>query len=259
MTAPIEALLKSIAGAERSVLGLDYDGTLAPFRRQPGEAVPYPGIRGLLGLIMACGRTRVVVVSGRPAGEVRMLLALRPAPEIWGAHGWERCRPDGSMETMTVPRAVGEVLGEAHQALGARGLLERAEWKAASVAVHWRNAAAQAALAPLASAAEFELMPIVEGIELRCRRWHKGTALAAVLAEEAPGVPVAYLGDDLTDEDAFTALAGRGLAIRIGTKPLATLATAVLAPGSGVVMFLERWLHATSRRGAADAPARTAT
>lgn len=266
MSRPLEAFLAALAGCGRCLLGLDYDGTLAPFRRRRGNAVPYPGVRELLRGIMAGGRTRVVILSGRPVSEVQDLLAMEPAPEIWGSHGWERRLPEGAVEIMPGTEDERAVLAAARRRLAEHGLLGCAEWKTAGVAVHWRGAAdaedlqaqALAALLPLAAAPEFEIMPIAAGLELRCRRWHKGTALATVLAEEAPGVGAAYLGDDATDEDAFAVLAGRGLAVRVGTGPLATTATAVLEPGPGVLEFLGRWLAAAGDPGV-TAAARRAT
>lgn len=255
MTAPIPAdFLRDLAEAPRAVLGLDYDGTLAPFRSRPRDAQPYPGVRDLLLRIMAVGRTRLILVSGRPAADVRELLALDPAPEIWGAHGWERLREGRPLECAPTAGEVAERLLEARAALASGGLLAHAEWKVASVAVHWRDRAdaaaietrARAALAPLAGTAEFELLPIVAGLEWRCRRRHKGTALATVLAEEDPAVPAAYIGDDETDEDAFRALAGRGLGLRVGLPPAATAATACVTAPGGVLRFLDQWLEATA-------------
>lgn len=274
MTLGLDTFFTEVAAAPRTVLALDYDGTLAPFCARPQDAVPHPGVRPLLERIMAGGRTRVVVVSGRPAREVVDLLGLAPAPEIWGAHGWELLKPDSPPSPPCVDDATADVLARARAALAARDLLQHAQWKAASVAVHWRGrpdpaaiaTAAHAALAPLAHAPDFELLAFAAGLELRCRRCHKGTALAAVLAEEDLDTPVAYLGDDLTDEDAFAMLAGRGLAVRVdaevpgaddpasdvrGAAPARpTGAALTIDAGEGVVSFLARWLAAVSSRGA---------
>jgi trehalose-6-phosphatase len=43
-----ESLLRAVAAASQSLLMLDYDGTLAPFRKDPAQAVPYPGIAPVL-------------------------------------------------------------------------------------------------------------------------------------------------------------------------------------------------------------------
>jgi trehalose 6-phosphate phosphatase len=105
---------------------------------------------------------------------------------------------------------------------------------------------------------DFEIMPIAEGLELRCRRRNKGTALAAVLAAEPATVPVAYIGDDRTDEDAFRVLLGRGLTVRIAGSPDPTIAVVEIPPVDGVIRFLGRWLAATSvQRGKSNSAGST--
>lgn len=254
MSAVVERFLREVGNSRRAVLGLDYDGTLAPFRKRPQDAFPYARMRTQLQQIMAGGCTRVVLVSGRPAADVRDMLALWPSPEIWGAHGWERLRSGVKLKRMPVDGSVAEMLARVRTALEACELLAHAEWKPASVAVHWRDASnavaivarARTALSPLVADPEFELMPIVEGLEWRCRRWHKGTALSAVISEEAPGTPVAYVGDDQTDEDAFRVLAGRrsALGVRVAAAPVITAAAAIVAPAGGVIRFLDQWRDA---------------
>ena len=76
----IEEFLESVARAQRSVLLLDYDGTLAPFSVDRQLAVPYPGLRDLLQQIIDVGRTRLVIITGRDAHEIDPFLRLRPAP-----------------------------------------------------------------------------------------------------------------------------------------------------------------------------------
>jgi trehalose 6-phosphate phosphatase len=260
MTTVARRFFHQLAAAPRAVLALDYDGTLAPFQRRPETAFPHPGVCPLLQRIQRGGRTRLVVISGRPAAAVRDLLRMDPEPEIWGAHGWERWAPEEGLKQLPLDDGGAAILTRARTTLAAHGLSPQTEWKRASVAVHWREhpqasriaAAAHAALAPLADAPDFELLSFSAGLELRCRRCHKGTALAAVLAPEPPDVPVAYLGDDLTDEDAFAVLAGRGLAVHVVAEPVANQASRAtgammsVAAGAGVIGFLERWCDATS-------------
>jgi len=104
----IEEFLESVARAERSVLLLDYDGTLAPFSVDRQRAVPYPGVRNLLQQIIDGGRTRLVIVTGRDAHEIDPFLRLRPAPEIWGSHGLQRLLPDGRSQMPEIPSETAE-------------------------------------------------------------------------------------------------------------------------------------------------------
>src|SRR5215813_10629982 len=92
--ADVLRFFERLRGQKKRALLLDYDGTLAPFRTQRDEAVPYPGIRGALSAIMKTCQTRLVVISGRSIADLAPLLGLSPCPEMWGSHGWERKLPD---------------------------------------------------------------------------------------------------------------------------------------------------------------------
>jgi hypothetical protein len=68
-----------------------------------------------------------------------------------------------------------------------------------------------------------------------------------VLAESPAGAAVAFLGDDLTDEDAFRALSGRGLSVLVRARPRSTAADVRLAPPAELLAFLDAWsAHATA-------------
>ena len=85
-----------LRSAPRSVLMLDYDGTLAPFHVNRFEATPYLGVTDRLVTLSTIPQVRLVLVSGRLAQEVRDLLRPGIRAEIWGSHGRERLRSDGT-------------------------------------------------------------------------------------------------------------------------------------------------------------------
>ena len=211
------AFLERIPAARERVLMLDYDGTLAPFQVRPERAVPYPGIAEALDGIMQDEGTRVVIVSGRRAAEVMALLPLKKQPEIWGGYGWERLLPDGALVVQELTGEVQRILRQASDF--ARGLARdggRIECKPASVALHWRGLPALAvakireqalaAWSPLVRGNDVELLLFDGGIELRALGCNKQHAVKAILSETAGDSAVAYLGDDITDEDAFAAV-----------------------------------------------------
>src|SRR5205085_3853439 len=96
------SFMEKVRHARARALLLDYDGTLAPFTPDRSRAFPYREIPELISRIMRCN-TRVVLVSGRPATELVFLSGIHPHPEIWGSHGSERLRPDGSYEVEAPP------------------------------------------------------------------------------------------------------------------------------------------------------------
>ena len=63
-------LWQQVRNAPFRFLGLDYDGTLAPFAIDPMHARPLSGIADLLWDLAASSQTEVAIITGRPAHEV---------------------------------------------------------------------------------------------------------------------------------------------------------------------------------------------
>jgi trehalose-phosphatase len=74
----------------------------------------------------------------------------------------------------------------------------------------------------------------------------KGDAVAAILKESDTNAQVAFLGDYLTDEDAFQALEGRGLSVLVRSEYRETRAHAWLRPPHELISFFEQWLSSLS-------------
>ena len=245
-----EPFLQRLGSAPRRALLLDYDGTLAPFAVARDKAVPYEGIQPRLEAIVRGGRTRVVIISGRAAAEVRTLLGLRVGVEVWGSHGWERRMSDGADLSGEPPRAQREAIAQAQQQ--ARQVpSERLERKPFSVALHWRglDESARSALAApirdawhsLADAAALELHEFDGGVELRIPGRDKGFAVRTLAEELGPQTVMAYLGDDRTDEDAFRAIAPLGLGVLVRETLRPTAARLWIRPPDELFWFLDQW------------------
>jgi len=250
----LEQFIRTVAQAQESALLLDYDGTLAPFSADRRQSFPYRGITQMLREIMLSGRTRVVIITGRNAYEVVFLLRIDPIPEVWGSHGLQRLRPDGNCEMPRIDADVSRALADAGQWLAEQRLQPFTEFKPGGVAVHWRglpesNAAeirekALRAWLPLAERGHLEVLEFDGGVEIRMRNVDKGDAVRTILNETAAGVPIAYLGDDTTDEDAFQALGNRGMSILVRPEWRGTCAQIWLKPPDEVLDFLTRWWEA---------------
>jgi trehalose-phosphatase len=252
----LAGFFERVARAPERLLMLDYDGTLAPFHVDPARAVPYPEVVPVLEAIVAAGGTRIVVVSGRPADEVPPLLGLARRPEIWGAHGWERLLPDGQ-RTVEQPqpeaqRALANASSAVESFMGGGSRLER---KLASIALHWRGLPpdradelrrrAHDAWTPIAREGALELLPFDGGLELRSVGCNKQYAVKAVLSETAEEAAIAYLGDDITDEDAFRAVKARGVGVLVRPKFRETAADIWLTPPHELLEFMRRWVVKT--------------
>jgi len=250
----VEEFMNAVAQSPVSALLLDYDGTLAPFCLNRQLALPYPGMTALLQEIIVSGRTRVVIITGRNAHEVIPLLAIHPSLEIWGCHGLERLRANGTRETPHVEESAMHALADADRWLRDQGLHNRAEFKTGAVAVHWRGLDEPTAAEtrgqvllgwlPIAQSAPMELLEFDGGIEMRMPGRDKGDAVRIILDEIGPEVPVAYLGDDLTDERAFLALGTLGLSVLVRPEWRKTAAALWIRPPEGLRDFLARWLKA---------------
>jgi len=236
------------------VLLLDYDGTIAPSSAQRHRAFPYPTIPELLDCIMSTCRTRVLLISGRSAREIPPLLGLNPHPEILGIYGIERLHADDRYFVDHVSDDMQQALAEADVRLWDAGLARSVEIKPGAIAVHWRGlnppemenakTAAYRVLSPLAQQRHLLLVEFDGGVELREPLRGKGDVVRSVLSEHCLDVPVAYLGADTTDEDAFRVLNGRGLTVLVRPTYRFTAAQTWIRPPEGLVQFLTDWVRA---------------
>lgn len=258
-TADVDGFFTKLSRAGECALLLDYDGTLAPFRIERDRAFPYPGVQEVLRQITALRNTRLVIVTGRPAKEVTPLLGLEHRPEIWGGHGWERLLPDGSHQVMQPLEWARQALDLAYDRLlalacsGLRRILlgRRVERKLASLALHWRGCppAVTAEIrdsvtkewGALARYTGLELCPFEEGMELRVPGRTKADAVETIIEETGQDAAVAYLGDDLTDEDAFRALKGKGLSALVRSEARPSAADLWIRPSNELLQFLWLW------------------
>jgi trehalose-phosphatase len=216
---------------------------------------PWTGVRELLEQIQDTGRTTIAVVTGRPACETVPLLGMAPPPAVWGLHGVERLDATGRLERQTLDLEDWMVLAAILKLLQfaslARGIRIERKWNA--IAVHWRGIPARRVEQTRARVTELfrhtariagmHVTPFDGGVELRAGR-NKGDAVRLILRSFAADVPVAYLGDDETDEHAFQALEGRGLGILVRRQLRPSAARAWLRPPGELRRFLAAWLRA---------------
>ncbi|MDT0631292.1 trehalose-phosphatase [Rubrivirga sp. S365] len=230
----------------RPLLFLDYDGTLAPIVDDPAAAVPHPDVPDLLARLVDAHP--VVVITGRDLAALGRLLGGAGGPRVRavGLHGVETGWSDGTVEERAT-EAHGEALDRLRAAVpDAQGVV--VEDKGAAFAVHYRAAAdpdaARAALEAWAETVPDGLTPIwgKRVVELRPAGVSKGTAVAALAAEHPDRTPV-YLGDDVTDEDAFRALqALRQPAVTVKVGEGETVAGHRLPDVDAVVAYLRAFL-----------------
>lgn len=257
----LDRFFDAFAGTAPPVLLLDYDGTLAGFRVDRFQARPWAGVRELLKQIQSRSRTRMAVITGRPAKEIAPMLGLETPLEVWGLHGAERLYPDGRRELEQAPEATEAKLEELKESLRRDSLGGLFEDKANGAVMHWRGHTprqakqierrTRALFEPLASMEGLALLEFESGLELRVGR-NKGGAVESILAETENAGPVAYLGDDQSDEAAFRAVnsvESEHLSALVRHEKRETDADVWLRPPVEILAFLKRWVAAVGCDG----------
>lgn len=218
---------RAVDAVARPAVFYDFDGTLSDIVDDPDAARLVDGADDAL--IALSAHCPVAILSGRDLSDVRDRIGL---PGLWyaGSHGFELTGPDGEHHENAEAAQSIAVLADAAAELSGRfsGIAGVAvEHKRFGVAVHFRKAARErvgevsAAVRDAGQRLSLRVTTGREVIELRPDvDWDKGKTLRWVLDyirdDEAPEplVPV-YLGDDITDEDAFDAVADDGVAILV--------------------------------------------
>lgn len=220
-------LAARLAGARRLLVTLDFDGTLAALAETPAHARLEPEFRSALRALAALPGVAVFILSGRALPGLRRLVGLRGL-YYGGNHGIEIRGPGFAWRDAGALRARRQVDGLAAdlQERFPPGTGVMVENKAFSASVHYRN------IKPAYRRGFFSRMKALAAAPHPCLRWrrghkvfellprgaaHKGDAVE-LLARRLRAPLTAAVGDDLTDEDMFTALAGSGVTVRVGRK-----------------------------------------
>lgn len=236
--------------AKQIAVFLDYDGTLTSIVAHPEEAVLSEDMRSTI--LELADHCTVAVISGRGLGDVRQRVGIE---DIFyaGSHGFEIAGPEGIHKEEEQARDFLPVLDDAQEMLeeGLDGIAgAQVERKKFTIAVHYRNVGDED-LGLVKDAVDqvlerypglrksygkkvYELQPAID--------WHKGRALLWLLDAldlDQPGVLPFYIGDDITDEDAFNALKERGIGIVVGAECRETAARYRLEDTDDVRNFLQ--------------------
>lgn len=243
-------ILASLDG-RRLVVMLDYDGTLSPIAPRPEDAVLPPRTRQVLGEL--AGRWRTAIISGRSLDNLRELVGVEGLVYV-GNHGLEIEGPPGSgirrnLAEAFAPDVAAAAAGLEAALAGVDGAL--VENKRYSLSVHYRLVApgqvptVEAAVeAAIAAHPRLEKRHGKKVLELRPGLdWDKGKAvrwLLDTLDQAGPAALPVYVGDDVTDEDAFRELAGDGIGVLVSETARETAATRRLRDTDECRRFLAR-------------------
>ena len=233
-------------------LFLDYDGTLTPIVSRPELAILSSERRAALEAVATALPTAIISGRGRP--DVEQLVGI-PDLAYAGSHGFDIAGPNGQRIAYEIADWIEPLMQEVAGTLeGTLGSLEGCilEPKGFSVAVHYRLVS-ESRVAEVESVVDqivssdqrlkkaagkkvFEIRPALD--------WDKGKALLVLLhalgLDSEAHLPI-YIGDDVTDEDAFRVLReGGGIGILVSETPRESAASYWLQDPFEVYAFLEK-------------------
>ncbi len=217
----LETSLDEIARAPLLLVASDYDGTIAPIVSDPSQAEANRESLVALKALAAMPQTHVAIISGRALKDLAGRVSDNEDAHLVGSHGSEFeagfavPMPPGSGELLDRLRT--ELRRIAAEAPGAT-----VEEKPAALAFHYRNVDEETAAGPLEQVltgpARWKGVHVRHGkkvVELSVVETDKGAALQRI-RQRLGARSVLFLGDDVTDEDAFATLAGPDVAIKVG-------------------------------------------
>jgi trehalose 6-phosphate phosphatase len=233
----VDALDRLAEAPERAAILLDVDGVLAPIVARPEDAAVPPGTQSELARLVT-KYALVGCVSGRSGEDARRIVGVDGIAYA-GSHGLE-LEPEAERWVQPL-RAFAASVDWPYEDKGLTGSFHfrTAPDEAAARATLEQVAARarEAGLVPRWGRKVLELRPPVAA--------HKGTAVRRLLEERGLRRAL-YAGDDTTDLDAFAALEGVELAVRVavasdeGPPELRGAADVVVDGPAGVLELLRR-------------------
>ena len=230
----MDKVFEGVASNGQILVALDFDGTLADIVPNPADAQITDSRLELLKDLNNQPRFAVAVVSGRSMEDLKGRINL-PDIAYAGDHGLEIAGPGfhhippEAEEFRATVAEIGKVLEDALKATP--GVIF--EHKGLSMSIHYRLAPSDQRATVLRTI-RIITKPYLDEGKLRMVKgkevlnflppldWHKGAALKWLLnlldslPRRVGGILPIYIGDDVTDEDAFKAIGEKGFAVRVG-------------------------------------------
>ncbi|MDD3468202.1 MAG: trehalose-phosphatase, partial [Campylobacterales bacterium] len=192
-------------------------------------------------------KIKTVIVTGRSCADMNALWGFDERVQIWGSHGRERLFEDGKHEAALLNDTEANVLNTLTRELLTLTDKNNIEAKPFSVAFHTRALSendkdtitvAKNLMRRYSDKYGFELHSFNGGFELKVSGYTKADAVKTLI-DEHPDYPLAYFGDDLTDEDAFGVAAQKGLAVLVEQKREGTKSNFFMSSKDELSSFLQ--------------------
>ncbi len=220
----LDRRIEELACAAVLLVASDYDGTIAPIVSDPAAAELEREALVALQSLAQMPQTHVAIISGRSLADLaERTRALGDVHRV-GSHGSE-FEVGLALPLADEARALYRRVTEAVRDIAGSVAGFIVEEKPASLAFHYRNvdeSTAQRAIAEiLHGPAAWPGVFVRHGkkvVELSVVHTDKGAALRRV-RQRVGASAVLFIGDDVTDEDAFLTLSGPDVGVKIGAEP----------------------------------------
>jgi trehalose-phosphatase len=239
------------------MLFLDYDGTLSPIADTPDKAVLPPENKELLKMFAGMPQCQIVIISGRALVDIERIVGVEGIDYI-GNHGWEIDGPHIRFESLVPPQimaALEQISNElATKLSGIQGVL--IEDKGITLSVHYRLVSEDQVplvrqifdrvCVPYSRQNKVKIHQGKKVLEIRpAIEWDKGKAALWFLKKQLlvwgnGNVLPFYVGDDITDEEAFRAIKDKGVTVFVGAMGGSSHAEYYLESPQDVTQFLKQ-------------------
>ena len=220
---------EKILNSHSIFLFLDYDGTLVPFKDKPTEVVTPEKIKKIIGQLIKNPKILIIIVTGRTLHDIQKLLNVKKLSFI-ALHGLHIKTSNGlqfswkpaNQARSLIKKIKKDMEKELHEKEGA--FLEDKEL---TIVLHYRLLPANRIQIVqekfekiVCTHDKNQVLEIINGtkiIEARPKGWNKGTAIEMFLKKytNKKNILSIYIGDDVTDEDAFQFIGKKGISIYV--------------------------------------------
>jgi len=251
-----EYLLNYVGFSHKLALLLDFDGTLSPIAPHPDLADLPNETRSVLQRLSNHSDVFIAIISGRSVENVQKKVGIDGITYA-GNHGLEILHPDGSKFVHPMPVECEGKVSKLLQALQDSVCKDGAwvENKGALLTFHYRETPLEIRPTMIPKARETIIKYGFTPVEANCAieakppvSWNKGRATIYILrtafgVDWSERIKIIYAGDDLTDEEAMTALKGMATTFRISSSHIIKTAADHRLPSTDSVLTMLKWIE----------------
>ena len=219
---------EKIRQAERILLFLDYDGTLAPFHRDPLAVTTPPMILEEIQKIQSNRNCEIIIITGRMMNEIKQRIPINTI-SFAAIHGFHIELNDETKRKWDSSQPERRLMKRIHQRISDHLESQKdlnIEDKSTSIAFHYRNVppiqkqvvieTIEQIINDIDHTHQLNIIHGAEVIEIRSTSMNKGLAVQYIQHHFSKNHPLTiYIGDDTTDEDAFEIIGEKGISVYV--------------------------------------------